>query len=184
LRPVKRTDEHELSSRQAAFAAFCRACAGVSLAMPRVVMKSFLFVAVAAMVALSACSGNNSSSDSSSLANLIVPTLSTETFSGTVAVGGTDSHPFTVTTGGTINVTLTAASPPSTIFMGIGVGTPSTDTTGTTTCTLLSGASTVAPASTTAQLSGTIGAGSYCVAVYDVGNETTPVTYTVTVSHT
>jgi hypothetical protein len=33
------------------------------------------------------------------------------------------------------------------------------------------------------QLSGTAGAGSYCVVVYDVGNQTGPITYAVTVSH-
>jgi hypothetical protein len=146
-------------------------------------MNVRLLSALAAMSVLSACSNSNSS-DSSSLPNVIAPTLSTETFNGTVGVGGTDMHPFSVTTAGTVNVTLTAAGPPSTIFMGVGVGTPSTASSGSTTCTLLSGATAVAPAGTSAQLSGTLGAGSYCVAVYDVGNETTPVTYTVTVAHT
>jgi len=36
---------------------------------------------------------------------------------------------------------------------------------------------------TTAQLSGTTSAGTLCVQVYDIGNQTAPVSYTVTVTH-
>ena len=79
-----------------------------------------------------------------------------------------------------MSVTLTAAGPPATIFMGLGIGTPSA-----TACAVIASDSTIAQASATAQLSGTVAAGSYCVQVYDVGNEyTTPVTYSVTVAHT
>jgi hypothetical protein len=157
---------------------------GVSLAMSARVMKFRLLSAIVSMTVLSACSNNSSSDSSATLpSNLVTPSLTTETFSGTVAVGGTDAHAFTVTASGNVDVTLTTAGPPSTIFMGLGVGTPSTGTTGAMTCTLLSGATTVTPAGTAAQLSGTIGAGSYCVSVYDVGNETAPVNYTVTVAH-
>jgi hypothetical protein len=63
--------------------------------------------------------------------------------------------------------------------MGVGIGTPSA-----TTCAVISGDSTIAPASATAQLTGTLAAGSYCVQVYDVGNQTAPVAYSVTVAHT
>ena len=97
---------------------------------------------------------------------------------GNVDVGSSDFKPFTAAQAGTVNVTLTAAGPPPTIFMGVGVGTPSG-----TTCALLSGGSTITPAGTSAQLSGTISAGSYCVEVYDVGNQTAQISYTVTVAH-
>jgi hypothetical protein len=50
-------------------------------------------------------------------------------------------------------------------------------------CTLLSGGSTVTPAGTTPQLSGTISAGSYCLVVSDVGNQTAAITYAATVTH-
>jgi hypothetical protein len=105
-------------------------------------------------------------------------TLTTETFSGTVAVGSSDYHTFTATQGGTVSVTLNAASPPATIFMGLGIGTPSSST-----CALLLGATADTPAGTASQLSGTLDAGTYCVEVFDVGNETTPVNYSVTVAH-
>ena len=104
--------------------------------------------------------------------------LTTETFSGTVAVGSSDFHTFTATQGGTVSVTLNAAGPPATIFMGLGIGTPSSST-----CALLSGATADTQAGTTSQLSGTLDPGAYCVEVYDVGNETTPVNYAVTVAH-
>ena len=49
--------------------------------------------------------------------------------------------------------------------------------------TILTGGSLVTPAGTTAQLSGTAAAGSYCIVVYDVGNQTSDITYSVTVTH-
>jgi len=125
-----------------------------------------------------ACGGGDSPS------TLTAPTAPTatiisENFTGTVAVSGNDAHTFTVAlSGGQVNATLTAAGPPSTIFMGLGIGTPSGST-----CTLLTNGSVVTPAGTTAQLTGTLSAGSYCVMVFDVGNQTAPVTYAVTVNH-
>ena len=123
---------------------------------------------------VSACGGGDSTGSV-----LAAPTtLVTESFTGTVVVGASDFHTFSASTGGAINVTLTAAGPPSTIYMGIGVGTP-----GASACALLTNGSVVAPAGITAQLSGTISAGTYCVSVFDVANETAPVTYAVTVTH-
>jgi|SRR5262245_27344288 len=104
--------------------------------------------------------------------------LTTETFSGSVAVGSSDFHTFTATQGGTVSVTLNTAGPPATIYMGLGIGTPSSST-----CALLSGATADTQAGTTSQLSGTLDAGTYCVEVFDVGNETIPVNYSVTVAH-
>lgn len=140
-------------------------------------MKLPLSALLVCLLAGAAC---GSSSDSST-PNFVTPTptLITEpAFTGSVQVGGTDNHTFTVVASGTLSITLTAAGPPPTIFMGLGVGTPSEAT-----CVLLSGGSTATPAGTTAQLSGTIAAGTYCVSVFDIGNQTAPVTYSVTVTH-
>lgn len=103
----------------------------------------------------------------------------TETFTGTVQVAGSDFHNFPVTQSGQIDITLTMAGPPATIFMGLGVGTP----TSATTCSLLANASTSAQGGTVAQLSGTAAASTYCVVVWDIGNQTAPINYTVTVTH-
>jgi len=75
-------------------------------------------------------------------------------------------------------VTLTAAGPPATIPMGVGVGTP-----GTGACGVLPGASVTTGAGATAQLTGLVSAGTLCVTVYDVGNQTAAVTYSLTVVH-
>lgn len=131
---------------------------------------------IATVAALSACSG----SSTSSLPTAPSANPTSETFTGTVPVGGSDTHNFTVgQSNGQVNVTLTAAGPPATIYMGLGVGTPATDAS----CTLLTNASIVTPAGTTAQLTGTANAGTYCVVVYDVGNQVGDITYSVTVSH-
>jgi hypothetical protein len=94
-----------------------------------------------------------------------------------VAVGGSDFHTFTASQNGQVVVTLTTAGPPATIPMGIGVGTPNG-----TSCTLLPGASTVTTAGGS-MLMGEVSGGTLCVDVYDVGNATGPVSYTVSVSH-
>ena len=132
-----------------------------------------------AVVVASACGGNSNSSTATPSAPTPTTAASTESFSGTVSVAGNDFHPFTVATAGaTLSVTLTAAGPPSTIFMGLGLGAYDAPT-----CSLLNNAYLTTQAGTAAQLSGTAGAGSYCVVVYDVGNQTGPITYAVTVSH-
>ncbi len=136
-----------------------------------------------AVVVASGCAGCGGNSNSSTTAAPAAPTptaaASTESFSGTVTVAGNDFHPFTVaTTGATLSVTLTAAGPPTTIFMGLGLGAYDAPT-----CTLLNNAYLTTQAGAVAQLSGTAGAGAYCVVIYDVGNQTGPITYAVTVSH-
>ena len=143
-------------------------------------MKSSVVPAVFFALLAAACSGGSSST--SPLATAPTATPTTESFDGAVDVGGTDFHPFTVTlSGGQVNVTLAAATPPATIYMGVAVG--SYDSTANT-CTRLSGANVVTQAGSVAQLSGTLtNAGGYCVQVYDAGNQLQPVTYTVTVTH-
>jgi hypothetical protein len=133
-------------------------------------------IALAASAFAAACGG----SSNPSTVTAPTGTVTTDTFNGTVQPGGSSINPFTVTVGGTVSVTLVSAGPPSTITMGLGIGNPSS----TGTCSFLSGGTTVTQAGSTAQLSGTLAAGSYCVAVVDVGNAAGPITYTVTVSHT
>jgi len=117
---------------------------------------------------------------SSSAATSPTGTLSTETFTGAVDVGGQAAHPFTVAASGSSEATvdLTTAGPPSTIFMGVGVGSYSNSV-----CTLLTNGYAIVQARATAQLSGTLTGGSYCVMVYDAGNQTAQVSYTVVVTH-
>jgi hypothetical protein len=105
--------------------------------------------------------------------------LVTENFSGTVQVGLSDAHPFTVTSAGfQITLDLTSAGPPPTISMGFGVGAWDG-----TTCSLLSGGFATVQAGPTPQLAGNINSGQYCAMVFDVGNQAGPITYTAVVLH-
>ena len=133
-------------------------------------------LAVALAAAIAACTSSDSSSSNSTSPTA---TVTTENFSGTVDVGGSAVHPFTVAlSNGQLNVILTSAGPPSTIYEGLGIGTYASST-----CTLLTNGSVITQAGATAQLSGTVNAGSYCVKVYDAGNQTAAISYTVTVNH-
>ena len=77
-------------------------------------------------------------------------------------------------------MTLTAAGPPPTVAMGLGVGTLSADG---VVCTVFPNTSVVAGAALRPQIAGTIDAGTYCVTVFDAGNQTGSVDYAITVLH-
>jgi hypothetical protein len=109
------------------------------------------------------------------------PASSTQMFTGTVQVGGNSVVQFTVAVSGEVDVTLTAAGPPAGIIMGLLIGNPASA--GSSTCLALSGGSVNTPAGSVAQLLGTAPPGAYCVQVYDVGNQTGPVTYSLTITH-
>jgi len=110
------------------------------------------------------------------------PVSSTQTFTGTVPVGGSSVVLFTVAVAGEVDITLTSAGPPSNIIMGLFIGNPAS--TGSSTCLALSGASVNTAAGALPQLLGTAPAGAYCVQVHDVGYQTAPVTYSLTITHT
>src|SRR5262245_40501018 len=138
------------------------------------------FRAVAAWLVPLAVLSASACKKSSSQASTTAPTTtrSTDTFTGTVAVGGTASHTFTVANAGQVDVTLTAAAPPSDVSMGLAVG-----TSGDAGCTPLAGAATNTSAGSAAQLVGKISPGTLCVKISDNGSQRAAVTYTVTVLH-
>src|SRR3954467_10675006 len=105
-------------------------------------------------------------------------TRTTDTFTGTVAVGGDDFHSFPIAASGTVDVTLTAAAPPTAIAMGVSIGTP-----GSGRCVPVAGGSTQTPAGASVQLSGIASPGTLCVDVRDAVGQSAPVSYTVTVVH-
>jgi len=134
-------------------------------------------IAVAATAAFAAaCGGSNNTSTVTAPTGTVV----TQTFTGTVPQGGMSNDPFTITVGGTVSITLVAAGPPATITMGLGVGNPSS----TGACLFIQNGTTTTVAGSTAQLSGQLAAGAYCVSVVDIGNAAGPIAYTVTVAHT
>ena len=136
--------------------------------------------AVVAAAALTATACNNNP-PSTFTPTIVAPPAKTETFTGTVAVGSSSSHAFTSSNYGQLDVTLTSAGPPATIVMGLGVGIPVSAT--DPTCQLSSTNAVSTAAGPTPQLSGNLQAGSYCVEIFDVGQQTDVVTYSVTVVH-
>jgi hypothetical protein len=136
-------------------------------------------IAVLACLALSVACDNSGGSSTSPTQVL----RTTDTITGTVQPMSAESHNFIVMQGGQVDVTLTAAGPPATIFMGLGVGSPST-TDGTCVFGNGAGVSVATQAGSTPQITGgASGAGTYCVSVFDIGNQTAAVDYTVTVTH-
>ncbi len=103
------------------------------------------------------------------------PATVTETFTASLGVSGSNTHPITVQTVGKFVVTLVSVDPA--VAIGIAVGSLSNGT-----CVALSSNSTVHDPGTVA-VSGTALAGTFCVEVYDVGNVVDTVTYTISVAH-
>jgi hypothetical protein len=135
-------------------------------------MKRLYALLLALALASAACKKDDAPTTPSA------PTTKTDTFTGTVQVRSSVNHTFTVEQAGQVSVTLTAASPPSTIVMGIAVGTPANGA-----CGRLAGSTTTTAAGATAQLTGVVSPGMLCVEIFDAGNQTAAVTYTVTVTH-
>jgi hypothetical protein len=127
--------------------------------------------AVAIVLAFAAACGGSSTTMTSPTA----PATS-DTFTGTLAVGGIGEHTFTVAEAGAVTVTLASVSPQSTITVGLGIGQLSG-----TTCTLFADDETARMGSVE---QGTVAAGSYCVEIYDLGNVQASDTYMITVQHT
>ena len=98
--------------------------------------------------------------------------------SGTLQPQGTNAYQFTLRQTGYVEVTLIGIGPPPTVAVGLGIGTPTL----TEVCSVIHKVNT-AQAGPTAQIVGTGLAGPICVTIFDVGNLTGPVIYTITVAH-
>jgi hypothetical protein len=143
-----------------------------------------LFVMLGIVLPGAACSHNSTTSPSSTSTTttttvIASPTVS-ETFTGTLPVGGFKFYSFNIAANGTVNVTLNSVSGagvPSTVQVGLGIGQPSGADCATTT------AATVSSSSAAPHATGTFGPGAFCVRVYDVGNLFAPATFRVTIAH-
>lgn len=104
-----------------------------------------------------------------------VPATTADTFTGTLDVLGSNTHPFAVAQIGAVRVSVDSVVPGAAV--GIGVGTPSGAN-----CLLIQNLTAVAGPG--AQISGTATiTGTFCISVFDVGNLVESVNYTVTVNH-
>jgi hypothetical protein len=137
-----------------------------------------LITAAGLLAASFGCGGSTSSTTAPSAPTFV------EMFSGTVVQGSSDPHAFTIRQAstsqpGNIDAVITSIGPLSTITVGLGLGV--WDATAQS-CSLQISSN---AAKLNLTLSATISApGDICVAVYDVGNITDTITYTVQVTHT
>jgi hypothetical protein len=80
--------------------------------------KLFTAIVLTAAFGAAACTGDD---------DLVAPTPTpnpvTETFTGSLTVNGADTHPFSVTTSGTVRATITRLEPETTALVGFSLGT-------------------------------------------------------------
>ena len=152
------------------------------IGLARVLSAALLLAATALTV--SACGNKTSTatsptSTSTTTTTTVATPTTTEVFSGRVDVGGSAFYSFNVVENGTVNVTLAAvggANVPSTVWLGLGIGTPTGED--------CSAATTVNTAAGSAvQLTGTYAPGVYCVRVWDIGNLVAVAAFNVTIAH-
>jgi ABC-type Fe3+-hydroxamate transport system substrate-binding protein len=127
----------------------------------------------------SACSDNTLSQLASASTTTTNP--STETFTGTLSQNGAFTHIFTTTTLGAVTVTIVSLSPNSSQIVGLSLGVW-TGTTCSTSPQTGGSANDTATAGSSITLNATA-AGNLCARLYDVGFVTTPVLYTLTITH-
>lgn len=105
-------------------------------------------------------------------------TAGTDSVTGQMAPGGVVFHQFEASAAGTVNITLTLTDPAATL-VGLGIGIPGLNT---GSCDLTK--SVQARSGSTAQLSASVEAGTYCAGTFDVGGlGTRGVLVTYTVAH-
>ena len=138
---------------------------------------------LATALALSACGDKSGATspttpDPTTTTTVASPTA-TELFAGRLDVGGATFYSFNVVENGTVNVTLAdvgGANVPSTVWLGLGIGTPSGED-----CATSSTINTAAGSAV--QLTGTYAPGVYCVRVWDIGNLVAVAAFNVTIAH-
>jgi hypothetical protein len=112
------------------------------------------------------------------------PTTVTDTFSGSLTRNGAASHNFTALGAGTVTTTLTAVGPDAlgadgtALVVGFGVGLWSGSA-----CTISPGTAQDRAVQSSVLYANVNAPGELCVRVFDVGNVTDPVDYTVTIVH-
>jgi len=148
------------------------------ISSPRQLLPAAVVVVALALVA-SGCTNNSNNSNITGP----TPTLVTETFTGSLGQGGTDTpHTFTVNSSGNqLAAGFTSIGPTTVTSLGVGVAVWET---ASNTCDLNQSQNGAATVGSTA-ISATAGQGSYCLRIYDGGNipAGTTATYTVQVQH-
>jgi hypothetical protein len=138
------------------------------------------FVLSLMMLALASAACNGGTTTTSPASSSISPPTATETFAGTLPVGGTAFYSFKVLLNGTVNVTLvsvTGTDVDPAVSLELNVGQP--NGTGCSTLTVVN----VQAGVSTPQLSLTEAPGRYCARLQDLGTLVAPATFTITIDH-
>src|SRR5436190_24250351 len=147
--------------------------------MLRMLARTIVPLMLVAALATSACSDKTRSQLAAASQTTSNP--STATFTGTLSKNGAFTHIFTITTLGAVTVTIVPLSPDNAQLVGLGLGV--WNGTGCSTSPATGGsASDVATTGSSITLNAT-GAGNLCARLYDVGFVTTPVLYTMQITH-
>jgi hypothetical protein len=147
---------------------------------PRRLFAGLAFVTFLA-AAGAACDGKTPTTptDTTTTTTTVAEPTITESFSGRIGAGGSSFYSFTVGVNGTVNVTLATVGGtgvPATLWLGIGLGTPSGED-----CSTATAVNTAA--GTAAQLTGTYAPGVYCARVWDIGNLASAASFDLTIAH-
>jgi hypothetical protein len=149
---------------------------------PKTPLTGTVTVFIALALVTWGCHGNTTTSATSTTTTSTTtetPALTTETFDATVPVGGATFYSFSVGAQGTVSVTLLSVGGqfvPSTVMMGLAIGTPSG-----TSCSVTS--NTTVQAGSTAQVTAAHDPGLYCANVADIGNLFAPAAVSISVQH-
>jgi hypothetical protein len=134
----------------------------------------------AALIALTAMASTGCGNNDSSTTSPSSTTRSTETFTGTLAVGDSQFYSFTVSQSGTTDITLASLRAngytPLAAPIGLGIGTPAgTGCEMTTTMDAI--------AALTPQISTSLTTGIHCVDIYDAGTLNAPAPFNIRIVH-
>jgi hypothetical protein len=128
----------------------------------------------------SACNNSlSSTSPASPTTSTPAAPTTTESFIGTLPVGGAKFYSFSIAVYGTVNVTLVGIAGPSVppdVMVNLGIGTP-----GGTSCNSSSPMS--VSAGSAAQVTASEQPGLYCVTIADVGNLPAAADFTIAIDH-
>jgi hypothetical protein len=137
-------------------------------------MKATVLAVLIAASATAACGNNDASTTAPA-------TSSSETFSGLMALQGSNFYSFTVSAAGTVDVTLASLmgkspGPASNTIVALGLGNPVG-----TGCSLITSVN--AAPGLTAAISNAVSPDVYCVQIQDIGNLTVPLNFTIRINH-
>ena len=139
-------------------------------------MRLSIIAGLLAVIAIAGCSGSTTSPTTTTTTTTVATTAAnlTENYAGNLNVNGAATYSFAAGTG-TITATLTSVGDTA-VTVGMALG----NWTGTN-CVLAITNDAAVKGSTV--IGSTASAGNVCVRIYDVGNLTTTVPYTITVTH-